>query len=433
MAIYRLNDTSPAGRPAGVLMVGCDRNGCKAEMPFAPASGSLPVPVREELHQLDWEMTKSDPPKFFCLEHRVVPPEEMDRRKLAHFIETRVSLNEHDQAPTTRVWDEFTKYIGAERLNSPTFEISKRDVYAAVRALGPVEDGLLGMTINGKQTSTPVFKGISLKTTTAPEGHAEWYAKRKGGVLAKKKDVKAATLEYHRERAENRRARQRKVAPGEWVRRFVEQHLVPTDENVSSESMYLWFNRYLAQEGIHQALFTKREFMAVLAGHDLKARSTSLRMEGRRNPRTITVYDGVSIVGVSKTPPTPEEPEPITCATPGCPETALNTVAGDLGWRELDGETYCLGHAEHQDADPAKLVGAQWPSKPDLDTPGPRGREASVPIDDEIILDEDRPEGWSPDKVVQPTVDQDFESIAAEFEAMPETGIVDDDDLIYDD
>lgn len=109
----------------------------------------------------------------------------------------------------------------------------------------------------------------------------------------------------------------------------------------------------------------------------------------------------------------------LACAAQGCTELALESAAGDLGWvRAVVGEHElyaCLAHTSVFD-------GIREATAPPV---------ATTDDDDEIILDEDRPEGWSPDDFVRPTDDQDFESIAAEFEAMPETGVIDNEEYLY--
>lgn len=204
------------------------------------------------------------------------------------------------------------------------------------------------------------------------------------------------------------------------MRRFAQDHVVPNpDGRLTTAKVYEVFRRFLAKEG-DPVEVGKREMMSLLAGHGLKARRTSVRPKGGK-PKSLMVYNGIGIVGMSDLPTAPVgPPEALLCAVQGCTETALSTIAGDLGWRRVDDEVFCLGHAEHHGADPIEIIAATWPSKPDLDNPGPRGREASATDDDEIILDEDRPGGG---------LDED---LIREFENMPETGVLTDDDIIYD-
>ena len=117
-------------------------------------------------------------------------------------------------------------------------------------------------------------------------------------------------------------------------------------------------------------------------------------------------------------------PMVLVCAVEGCKQTCHRAVAGGLGWRELDGEVYCLGHAERQDADP---VAATWPTRaPDLARPGPRGAEIAAPVeDDDIVLEEDLPEGYPP------AAGAPDEALLDEFDAMPRAGVISE-EIIFD-
>ena len=398
------------------LTLSCDYSkGCSAKFSFFMPTGEKPEPLKSMLDRERWQETRGRSTRYFCPKHRIVSPQEQHRAKLDRFLADRVALDEYEtQVPTTRVWDEFVRYVGRETLDDPGFSIGKRELYAAVRALGRVWDDQRNLTVSGKQTCTPTFRGISLKTTAGPEDHDEWIAKRKGGVLAKKREIKAAELDKHRNRAELRRAAARQdPTAAEHVARFVAEHLAPAEGSVlSSDQMYTVFGRYLAANDVLRQVATKREFMALLAGQGLKTRRTSHRREGRQRPISITVYDGVAVVKADDLSSTAPEPRSaIFCTVPTCRETAQTATAGDLGWIKNGDEHYCLGHAVDRGAD---LVADAWPSREDdyllrrtPKNPGPRGYEIA---ESDIILDED----------VDPAAA--LEAAIKAFEAEPEDG-----------
>ena len=449
MAIYRKEIKTPTGATRSTLWVGCDRPGkrnCPEEFAFAPAPGALPTPTGAEVADQGWAKTLSDPPRFFCPKHRLRTTAKIRREKFEEFIQTWFTPDADAFIPTLRVWDEFRRWAG-EDLDDPEYPFTKRDVYAALRALG-AKDGVWGLKIDGKYTSTPIFKGFEMKTTTEPKRHDEWFAKHKKGTLTRKED-RAAKLEHHRDRAERRRARQRSAArrddPAKQITVFLCEYTESAPgKKVYADTLYDMYRRYATREGSEPV--SKRQMMAILAGQGWKARRTSKRRPRDGKAVGVMVYDDLAPLNDDDSVSIELRPDqnPIRCEIAGCIETTIQATAGDLGWIMVDGAYRCLGHAEgayrclgHAEGDQRDLVAATWPKRRALaEAPAPasRGREKHrlVIPESDLILDEDLPGAQPPPRRKQ--TPEELEAAIAAFEAEPDdAGHIPEDDLEYDD
>lgn len=377
--------------------VGCSFNkGCSNELPFPVKAGELPVPSTKYVRDAGWEVTTNEE-KAYCPEHRITSPVAKAEKVVDEFFTDRVSLaapGPEDPAPfvpTARLWDEFERYVAGQPQDLDS-SVGKRELYAAARLRG-FTDGTHGLTIDGKPTSTPVFKEMELRTTTEPADHDEWFAKHKGGALTTRREKRKAELALHAKRAEDRRARQRKgPTEEELLRQFVEKATkrIP-GRKVEAGRVHQAFLAWAMKNGA-EVTMTRRKMILALRGMQLVARRTTHRPDPDKNPVTIMVYDDIWVPEPGFFGPPPPEPRSaIFCAAPICHKAAQAATAGDLGWVKDGEEHYCLGHAVDREVD---LVADAWPSRETpaparskvLDNPGPRGYEI---MESDVILDED--------------------------------------------
>lgn len=416
MKTYRKEAETPSGQVSSTFWVGCSFNkGCDKELPFSVKTGELPIPSTEYVRRNGWEVTQ-DQEKAYCPEHRIQMPVIQPGKMIDEFFADHVSLAASDPdgpmpfAPTTRLWEEFERYVDAHP-KGLLHPVTRRDLYAAARLRG-FTDGVRALTIDGKATSTPTFKAMELRTTTEPADHDEWFARRKGGQLVTRKKLRRKTLDDQAQRTEARRARQRQDPTEEQLLdRFVETEVKrkPSDRT-SVKHLHEAFLAWARREG-HEVGMSTRRMVEALRGRQMQSRRTSYRPEGGGKPIGITVYDDIWVPKPGFFGPPPPEPRSaIFCAAPICHEAAQTATAGDLGWVKDGEEHYCLGHAVDREVD---LVGALWPSREtparqkDLDNPGPRGYEIA---ESDVILDED----LDPDAALEAAIKA--------FEAEPEDG-----------